>query len=119
MTKISSAALMATPIGKWNSPAPNLHFPIAPGIAARREQTRNLVGLFRQILVEPVRKFRDICGDVGPSVRCTLLDNQLTGNVGFPQFVDHEPRLLQRDQPVGVTVDDQGGWIVGRDVING
>src|SRR5262245_12298792 len=69
-----------------------------------------------EVLVEPVGHHLGVLVHALPAVRRALLDHQLRRDAGFLQLGDHDFRLLDRHQLVGVAVDDQGRRVVGADV---
>ena len=68
--------------------------------------------------VEPVGDGRHVFQKVGPAVASPLLDHELGLDAGGFQLVEDQLGLLDRDQMIGVAVDDQRGRIVGRSVIS-
>src|SRR5262245_29212398 len=91
---------------RWLSPAGN----IPPG---RRDL------LFSQILVEPVGQRHEVLFEIGPAVTGPLLDHQLARHLRFPEFLDDQFCLLDRDEKVGIAVNDERRRIIFADLIDG
>jgi hypothetical protein len=69
-----------------------------------------------QVGVEPVGDGFAIFDDAVPSVCAALVDDEAGFDSGVGERFDQGLRLLDRDKLVGVTVEDQGGRVVFRDV---
>ena len=72
-----------------------------------------------QMGIKPVGDDRDVRFEqVGPAVCGAFLDDELGLDAGGLELFQDQLRLLDRNERVGVAVDDQRGWIVGRCVID-
>src|SRR6478609_5997597 len=71
-----------------------------------------------EVFIKPVDEAPCVLADGEPAVACALLDDELGLDSGFVQPIDHQLRLLERDQAILIAVDEECGGIIGRDVVD-
>src|SRR5579885_1583750 len=71
-----------------------------------------------EMLIEPVEEGLRVLGEGEPAVAGALLDDELRVDPGLLQPLDDRLGLLERDEPIPVTVDDECRGVIGRDVVD-